>query len=145
MPFEPSFMRRLAEFKAALARLRTADEWLAFKADWFADQPWPRRPPEALAALSPGAEVTLAGRTFRRAPLPDDLTPEARYQYFAALQAGFACLYPPDQAPGMPGTGYRVHCPACEHWSDDVRGDACPGCGRPLLKMLLAPPRPPVA
>jgi len=142
MAFEPSFMRRLPEFKAALAQVRTAEDWRLFKAAWFEDQPWPRRTAEVLAALSPGAAVTLDGRTFTRAPLPDDLTPEARYEYFSALQAGFACLYPPDHAPGMPGTAYRVHCPACEHWSDDVQGEACPACQRPLLKMLLAPPRP---
>jgi hypothetical protein len=141
MPFEPSFMRRLPEFKAALSQVRTADEWLVFKATWFHDQPWPRRTPEALAAMEPGAEVTLGGRLFKRAPLPDDLSPEARYEYFSALQAGFACLYPPDHAPGAAGVRYRVHCPACEHWSEDVRGDACPACQRPLLRMLLAPPR----
>ena len=142
MPFEPSFMRRLPEFKAALAQVHDAEAWRRFKATWFEDQPWPRRTPEALSALSPGATSTLDGRTFTRAPLPVDLTPEARYEYFSALQAGFLCLYPPDHAPGAPGTSFRVHCPACEHWTDDVQGEACPGCGRPLLKMLLAPPRP---
>jgi len=142
MAFEPDFMRRLDEFRAALSQVRSPAEWLAFKAAWFHDQPWPRRTPEAIAALSPGAEARLGGRTFRRAPLPDDLTPEARYQYFWALQAGFAALYPPGDAPGAEGVRVRVHCPACEHWSDDAGDPACPGCGRPLLRMRLDPPRP---
>lgn len=141
MSFEPSFMRRLPEFKAALARVRTADEWRLFKATWFDDQPWPRRTPEALAALSPGEQVTLSGRTFQRAPLPMDLTAEARYEYFCALQAGFAFLYAPEDAPGAPGVRVRSHCPACEHWSDEPGDPDCPACGRPLLLMRLDPPR----
>jgi len=141
MPFEPDFMRRLDEFRAALARVKTADEWLRFKGQWFADQPWPRRTPQALSAGRAGETLTMGGRTFRRAPLPDDLTPEARYQYFAALSAGFATLYAAEDAPGQPGVRVRFHCPACEHWSDDAGGPSCPGCGRPLLLMRLDPPR----
>ena len=141
MPFEPAFMQRLPEFQAALAQVRTTEDWLAFKRAWFHDQPWPRRSPEALQALRPGEPVQGGGRTFRRAPLPDDLTPEARYQYFAALQAGFAALYPPSDAPGSPGVRVRWQCPACELWSDDEGGPECPACGRPLLRMRLDPPR----
>lgn len=135
-------MRRLPEFRAALARVRTPDDWLAFKAAWFADRPWPRRSAEALAALGPGREVRLGDRTFRRAPLPDDLSPEARYEWFAAMQAGFAALYPAADAPGAPGVAVRRLCPACEHWSDEPGVEDCPGCGRRLLPMRLDPPRP---
>lgn len=141
MPFEPAFMQRLAEFQAALSRVATAEEWLAFKRTWFHDQPWPHRSPQALQARKPGEVVTGGGRIFRRAPLPDDLSAEARYQYFAALQAGFAALYPPEEAPGAPGVAVRVHCPACELMSDDAGGPSCPECGRPLLRLRLAPPR----
>ena len=93
MPFEPAFMQRLPEFKAALARVDSTEAWLAFKHAWFHDQPWPRRTPQALQALRPGETVQGGGRTFRRAPLPDDLTAEARYQYFAALQAAAQTFY----------------------------------------------------
>ena len=141
MPFEPAFMQRLPEFRAALAQVRTTEDWLAFKRAWFHDQPWPRRSPEALQALGPGEAVQGGGRTFRRAPLPDDLTAEARYQYFAALQVGFAALYPASDAPGAPGVRVRWQCPACEVWSDDDGGPECPACGRPLLRMRLDPPR----
>jgi len=141
MPYEPAFMRRLAEFQAALAQVRTAAEWLAFKEAWFDDKPWPKRSPEAEQPMRPAEPQALSGRTFHRAPLPDDLTAEARYQYFAALQAGFGVLYARADAPGQPGVRVRYHCPACEHWSDDAGGPACPGCGRPLLLMRLDPPR----
>jgi hypothetical protein len=141
MPFEPAFMQRLPEFHAALAEVKTAEAWQAFKATWFADQPWPRRSPQALQALKPGETLTRGGRTFRRAPFPDDLGAEARYQYFAALQLGFAAVFPPSEAPGAPGVGVRFHCPACELWSDEPGGPACPECGRPLLRMRLSPPR----
>jgi hypothetical protein len=141
MPYEPAFMKRLPEFKAALARVASPAEWIGFKQAWFDDKPWPRRTPEELEALEPGAQVALGGRIFQRAPLPDDLTAEARYQYFAALQVGFGVLYAKADAPGQPGVRVRFHCPACEHWSDDPGGPACPGCGRPLLLMRLDPPR----
>lgn len=140
MPFEPSFMRRLAEFRAALAEVRTPDGWLRFKARWFDDQPWPRRDPAAVEARRTGP-AALGGRTFTKAPLPDDLTPEARYEYFAALQAGFGALFPAAEAPGAPGVRVRLHCPACEHFTDEPGEPACPGCGRPLLMMRLDPPR----
>jgi hypothetical protein len=140
MPFEPAFMQRLPEFKAALAKVTTASEWAAFKESWFADQPWPRRSPEALQALRPGQAVARGGRTFRRAPLPDDLTAEARHQYFSALQRGFAATFPASDAPGAPGVAVRVHCAACELWSDEPGGPSCPECGRPLLLLRRAPP-----
>ena len=69
-------MRDLDAFRRALAELRTADDWARFKARWFADQPWPRRSPEALAAATAGERtVTHGGRTFTRVALPDDVTP----------------------------------------------------------------------
>ncbi|MBK9516062.1 MAG: hypothetical protein IPO09_01680 [Anaeromyxobacter sp.] len=141
MPFEPAFMRSLPEFKAALAEVRTTDQWMAFKRHWFADQPWPHRAPEVVQSLGPGELVEAGGRTFRRAPLPDDLTPEARYEYFAALQAGFSALFPPAEAPGAPGVKVRVQCPACELWSDDEGGLECPVCARTMLQLRLDPPR----
>ncbi len=140
MPFEPAFMARLPEFKEALGRVRNTDQWMAFKKKWFADQPWPKRAPEVVAALQPGAPLEAGGRTFQRAPLPDDLTPEARYQYFSALQVGFAALFPPAEAPGAPGVKVRVQCPACELWSDDEGGLECPVCARTLLQLRLDPP-----
>jgi hypothetical protein len=141
MPFEPSFMRRLPEFRAALAGVRTAEAWARFQSEWFGDRPWPRREAAAVQALGPGERIEGGGRTFFRAPLPDDLTAEARYEYFAALQAGFAALFSPEEAPGRPGVRVRVHCPACEMWSDDPGGEACPACGLRLLVMRLDPPR----
>jgi hypothetical protein len=141
MAYQPAFMQRLDDFKAALARVRTPGEWLAFKTTWFDDLPWPKRSAEALQALREAPPPPTAGRTFRRSPLPDDLTPEARYQYFAALQAGFGVLFAPEEAPGQPGVAVRHHCPACELFSDEPGGPTCPGCGRPLLLMRLDPPR----
>ena len=128
------------EFEAELARVATPRQWVAFKARWFADQPWPRRSAEELAAaraLPPLAPV--GGRTFQRAPLPDDLTPEARHAYFSALARGFAALFPAD-TPGTGGSAVRHLCPACELFSDDPGPPECPGCGRPFLAMRLAPP-----
>lgn len=140
MPFEPAFMSRLDAFRAELEEVRAPADWIAFRARWFGDLPWPRRSPEALeAARGDGAPLVVAGRAFHRAPLPDDLTPEARYAYFSALARGFAAMYPGD-APGTGGSRVRHHCPACEIFSDAPGDPACPGCGRPLLAMRLAPP-----
>ncbi len=125
-----------------LALVRTPADWMAFKARWFSDQPWPRRTPEALAeARGDGAPVVAGGRTFHRAPLPDDLTPEARYAYFSALSRGFGALFPPEDAPGFGGAPVRFQCPACELWSDDPGDPECPLCGRTLLRLRVAPPR----
>jgi hypothetical protein len=140
MAFEPAFLRDLAAFRAELARVRDAGAWAAFKARWFADQPWPPRPESEVAAARPDAPVELGGRRFVRAPpFGHDLSAEGRHQYFAALQAGFAAVFP-GQVPG-PGTPVRLFCPACEMWSDEPGDPACPGCGRELLRMRLAPPR----
>jgi hypothetical protein len=142
MPFEPLFMARRAEFEAELARLATPADWFAFKARWFADQPWPQRTPEALAAArGDGAPLQLGGRAFQRAPLPLDLTPEARHAFFSALDRGFAALYPPEDAPGAGGSAVRLMCPACEIFTDEPGDPACPQCARPLLRMRMAPPR----
>lgn len=137
MPFEPAFMSRLPEFEAALAQVRTVQDWLAFKARFFSDQPWPRRTPEALAAGRAEPPVVAGDRVFTRAPLPDDVTPEARYRYFSAIQVGLAATYPAD----APSGSVRFHCPACEIWTDTPGDPACPLCARPLLTMRLAPPK----
>ena len=133
-------MKELDAFRAALSQVHTVEAWLAFKARWFADQPWPHRSPEALGALRPGEYLTFGARRFRRVPLPDDLTAEARYQYFAALTVGFAALYPPGDRPGAPGVAVRHHCPACELLTEQPGGPSCPECGRPLLAMRHDPP-----
>jgi len=124
-------------FEAALAAVSTPADWFAFKARWFADQPWPKRSPEALATTRSEGALELGGRTFQRAPLPDDLTPEARYAYFAALARGFRAVF----ARASPDAPLRHACPACELYSDEAGPPECPRCGRPLLDMPLQPPR----
>jgi hypothetical protein len=144
MPFEPAFMKDLEAFRRELSALRSLADWQRFRARWFADQPWPRRSAEALAALEPdGTTRVHGGRTFHRTSLPDDLTPEARYQFFAALEAVFPVLFPhADDQPGGGGAGVRFQCPACEIWTDEPGGDGCPSCGRRLVRLRTAPPRP---
>jgi hypothetical protein len=138
MGFTPSFMGALDRFRAELAEVRTPAEWQRFRAAWFADQPWPRRSPAPEAGGAPPPRP--GGRRFERAALPDDLTPEARYQYFAALAHGFTALFPPGERPGAPGVAVRWSCPACQLYSDEPGDPACPECGRPLLAMRHAPP-----
>jgi hypothetical protein len=138
MDFTPAFMRDLERFRAELAAVKTPADWQRFKAAWFADQPWPRRQAEADAVPPP--PVVHAGRTFQRARLPDQLTPEARYQYFSALARGFSALFPPAERPGAPGVAVRWSCPACQLFSDEAGEPACPECGRPLIAMRHAPP-----
>jgi hypothetical protein len=141
MPFTPRFMADLSAFEVELAAVRSAAEWLAFKTRWFDDQPWPRRSPDALAAAG-GSPFERDGRCWIRNPLPDDLTPDARYAYFATLQRGFAVLFPTDaDAPGAGGSRVRFTCPACEIWSDDAGEERCPCCERPLVRMRVDPPR----
>ncbi len=142
MSFEPAFMHDLEAFRAALAEVRTPAEWARFQARWFADRPWPRRTPEELERLrAEGESFTVAGRAFTRAPLADDLTPEARHAFFSALAAAFHVLFPaPEDQPGAGGSAVRLHCPACEWWTDTPGDPACPACGRPLLRIRVAPP-----
>ena len=54
-------------------------------------QPWPRRSPQAVQALRPGETVQGGGRTFHRAPLPDDL-----YDHLKQIEAAHAVLPVPD-------------------------------------------------
>jgi hypothetical protein len=140
VPYDPAFMKQLPAFHAALEAVKDTPTWMAFRAHWFADQPWPRRTPGDIQALRPGETAVHGGRTFHRAPLPDDLTEEARYQYFSAMQRGFAALFPPSDAPGAPGVPVRHLCPACEHWTDDAGDPGCPQCGRALIQMRNQPP-----
>jgi hypothetical protein len=138
MPFTPAFMRELDRFRAELAAVGSPADWQRFKAGWFADQPWPRRTIDPAEAAQPPR--LLGSRTFTPAPLPDDLAPEARYQYFAALAQGFAALFPAAERPGAPGVTVRWSCPACQHFTDEPGDPACPACGRALLAMRHAPP-----
>ncbi|MGC4001344.1 MAG: hypothetical protein QM767_29360 [Anaeromyxobacter sp.] len=141
MPLEPAFMAQRAAFDAELEQVRTPQQWMLFRKKWFADQPWPVRSPEELAAASgDGAPRVLGGRTFHPAPLPLDVTPEARHAYFQALAKGFAAMYP-DDAPGQGGSSIRWTCAACEQYSDEPGDPACPSCGRPLVAMRFAPNR----
>jgi hypothetical protein len=138
VPFTPTFMHDLERFRAELAAVRSPADWHRFKAAWFADQPWPRR--EADAEAIPPSALVHAGRTFQRGSLTDQLTPEARYEYFVALALGFSALFPPAERPGAPGVAIRWSCPACQLFSDEAGDPACPECGRPLLAMRRAPP-----
>jgi hypothetical protein len=138
VPFTPAFMHDLVRFRAELAAVRSPADWHRFKAAWFADQPWPRR--EAEAGAIPRPPLVHAGRTFQRGALPDQLAPEARYQYFVALAHGFSALFPPAERPGAPGVAIRWSCPACLLHSDEPGPPDCPECGRPLIAMRHAPP-----
>jgi hypothetical protein len=141
MPFEPAFMKDLETFRRELGELRSLREWQEFRARWFADQPWPRRTPEELQALrSAEPTVVLGGRTFHRSPLPDDVTPETRYAYFATLSAVFPLLFPDGPSPAASNAPVRFQCPACETWTDEQGPDACPTCERPLLRIRTGPP-----
>jgi hypothetical protein len=136
MPFEPAFIRDLDNFHRDLARVRSVPEWTAFKARWFADMPWPHRTPEAVAAIDALPTVSVQGRTFHRSAMLDDVTPQARYEYMAAMQAAFGVVFPaPDDQPGSGGSGIRYACPACELWTDEPGESSCPQCGRGLLRL----------
>lgn len=140
MPFTPAFMKDLETFRRELGELRSLDDWRRFRGRWFGDQPWPRRTAEALAAAQArGATEVHGGRTFNRTPLPDDLTDDARYEFFAALEAVFPVLFPGAADPPGAG-GIRFQCPACELWTDEPGGERCPACGRRLLRLRLGPP-----
>lgn len=141
MPFEPAFMKDLGAFRRELEELRSLADWQAFRARWFADQPWPRRSPEVLAALRADPETVVhGGRTFHRAPLPDDVTPDARYAFFAALATVFPLVFPEAAKEPVKAGSVRFQCPACEMWTDEQGGDECPACGRQLIRIRTGPP-----
>jgi hypothetical protein len=136
MPFEPAFIRDLDNFHRELAQVRSLPEWTSFKARWFADMPWPKRSPEVIAALEAAPAVAVRGRTFHRGVMLDDVTPQARYEYMAAMQAAFGVVFPaPEDQPGDGGSSVRYACPACELWSDEPGDPTCPQCGRGLLRL----------
>ena len=140
MPHEPAFMKDLEAFHRALAEVDSPAAWARFRERWFSDLPWPHRTRAEIDAMGPGTTVELGGRRFVKAPLPDDVSPDARYEYFAALAAGFAAIFP-SEPPGAAGSRVRFHCPACEMWTDDSGPAECPACKRALLRMRVAPPR----
>jgi len=141
VPFEPAFVRDLDTFRRELAQVRSMPDWAVFRSRWFADMPWPRRSPDAMAAIEAVPTVEVQGRTFHRTALPDDITPVARYEYFAAMQSAFGVMFPsPADQPGAGGSKVRLACPACELWTDEPGDPSCPQCGRILIRLRHSPP-----
>jgi hypothetical protein len=137
MSIEPEFMRRLSEFRAERARVRTVDDWRAFTARWFDSTKWPKKSPAQLAteSFAKRAPLDLGGRRWSHTTWAYDLTPEARYEYFAARhEVGLPLLF----SVAEDGRGVTQACPFDEISTPQIGDETCPRCGRRLLYVRVA-------
>lgn len=143
MSYEPEFMRRYDEFDADRRRIRTTEEWIAFRRKWLDQSVWPRKSPEQLGkeAMDARGDVRrFDGRTWARTQYAYDITPEARYELFATIaNVGDPIRFPHLAAhTGDAPSGRTYSCPFCEMATREPAPTACPRCGRPLLVSDLA-------
>jgi hypothetical protein len=136
MPFEPEFMKRLTEFAADRGRLHSVTDWVAFQGKWFDRSAWPEKSASQRAAESPNKRgpVQIGGRTWGYTSWTYDLTPEARYEYFATLHSVGDPIRFPHEA-GIAKTaanGWRQECPFDEISTKELGDESCPRCGRRL-------------
>jgi hypothetical protein len=137
MPFTPDFMKRFPEFAAERAKVATLEDWLAFRKRWFPVASWPVKSPEQLRDEATRLAETLAGSTrgedSRRWQPVDwscDLTPEARYEYFATLAELTRRVH---GVGASSGPGWFHECPFCAIATRDPGSETCPRCGRALI------------
>jgi hypothetical protein len=143
MPIEPEFMRHLSRFREDRDRVRTVEEWRAFNARWFDVGKWPKKTHAQLKeeADHKRGPIDLGGRRWSYTTWVYDLTPAARYQYFAARQeVGLPLLFPePRPKEGAPrDEGWSQSCPFDEITTAELGAEICPKCGRPLLYVRSA-------
>lgn len=135
MAFEPEFMTRFSEYSAEKSGVRTLDDWLHFKRRWFDPSDWPtlgaeQRLAESLRKRGP---VRIGGRLWGYTFWTYDLTPEARYEYFATLRKiGNRFLFP-DAAEDPSDNRWQHECPHCEISTNEPGEPTCPLCQRPLV------------
>jgi len=135
--FQPPFMERIAEFDKERRQLHTLEQWRTFAAKWFDTAQWPMKSPEQQKRESSYKQgpFTLGGRQWGYTTWVYDLTPEARYEYFATLRGiGDPLRFPEaTNAPRRPEDGWRQECPYCEISTSDLGDAVCPRCGRELI------------
>lgn len=129
-------MRQFQEFDAERRRVRTLADWKALAARWFDLPAWPTRSQEQRLAESAGKQgpVSLGGRRWSYTSWAYDLTPEARYEYFATLRRIGDPLRFPGTKAGPGKAGWRQECPHCEISTDEPGDPVCPRCGRELIE-----------
>ena len=137
MTYVPEFMLRYAEFDAERTRVRTLDEWIAFRRKWFDPAQWPRKSARQLGAeaMAGRGVLDLGGRAWSRTQYVYDITPEARYELFATVaNTGDPIRFPHTGGPGdATQSGRAYECPFCEISTRERGGRTCPQCGRLLL------------
>ena len=128
--FEPAFMRDHARYLASKARVRTLRGWLRFRRTWFDHSQWPMKTDEQIRhehAVKYGP-LKLGGRIWGYSFWTYDLSPEARYEYFATV----AELGDPYQFPHMfvdlrpMPNRWTQECPYCEIHTMERGADFCP-------------------
>jgi hypothetical protein len=135
-------MERFAEFDVERREVRTLEQWRNFAAKWFDRAQWPQKSPEQLQAESTNKQgpFSLGGRTWGYTSWVYDLTPEARYEYFATLRGIGDPLRFPDatRQPHRAEDGWSQECPYCEISTTELREPVCPRCGRELIYQCSA-------
>ncbi|MBI4166661.1 MAG: hypothetical protein HY508_13100, partial [Acidobacteria bacterium] len=112
-------MTRFEEFKAERERVRTQEEWIAFRRKWFDTSKWPTKSPVQRAAESwqKTSAFELGGRRWGFTNWGYVLAPEARYEYFWTLHViGDPLTFPHlrDQPERRPEDGWTQECHFCE-------------------------------
>ncbi len=130
-------MSQLEVYYREASELETPDDWQAFAIKWFDQTEWPMRQPQGSNSSAPEMPRTLAadGRRWSRSSWVYDLSPEARYHYFAVLLGtGMAIRFPHlFFAKDKSASGWTQFCPFCEITTHDRGGKNCPVCSRILL------------
>jgi hypothetical protein len=137
MPFTPEFMLHLDQFRKEREAVRTLDDWETFDKKWLDNTSWPTKTADVLReeGKRKRGPVSIGGRSWGFTDFNDDISPEARYEYFYTLATvGDPINFPDEKSvPKTADEGFRQECPYCEIWTDEIGDDVCPKCRRKLV------------
>jgi hypothetical protein len=130
-------MRDHEAFSAALAAVKSLEDWIKLQRKWFDTANWPKKTSSQLAEDSARKRMPLrlGGREWIYTNSVYDISPEARYEYFYALRmVGAPFQFPTwKTSPKTADRGWRQECPYDEISTAETGDPICPKCGRKLV------------
>jgi hypothetical protein len=125
------------EFRRERDAVQSIENWNVFYRKWLNNASWPTKSKEKLndEAKHKCAPISIGGRTWGFTFFNDDISPEARYEYFFALKSiGDPLKFPNErQLPKTAELGFSQQCPYCEISTNEIGDDRCPKCKRQLI------------